>query len=125
MLAELVQAPAGTVTATHVNPVTAPAGATCVSTGATDVNVWLPVFVTVNVSVMTSPTALTLTGLADFTVVNEFAGVTGTLTGGDGGLITGGSVGFGGVPVDVAESFTDPASRSACVTAYVAVKVAT
>ena len=123
MLAPLVQTPAGTVTATHVNPVTAPAGATCVSTGATVVRVWLPVFVTVNVSVMTSPTALTLTGLADFTVVNEFVGVTGTATGFDGGLITGGPV--GGVPVDVAESFTDPASRSACVTAYVAVKVAT
>ena len=123
MLAPLVQTPAGTVTATHVNPVTAPAGATCVSTGATDVNVWLPVFVTVNVSVMTSPTALTLTGLADFTVVRLFAGVTGTVTGFDGGDVICGPV--GGVPVDVAESFTDPASRSACVTAYVAVKVAT
>ena len=64
---------------------TAPAGATCVSTGATEVNVWLPVFVTVNVSVMTSPTALTLTGLADFIVVRLFVGITGTLTGGDGG----------------------------------------
>jgi hypothetical protein len=72
---------------------------------------------------MTSPTALTLTGLADFTVVRPFAGLTGTLTGFDGGLITGGPV--GGVPVDVAESFTDPASRSAWVTVYVAVKVAT
>ena len=80
-------------------------------------------FVTVNVSVMTSPTALTLAGLADFTVVRLFVGTTGTLTGGDGGLIIGGAV--GGVPVDVALSFTDPASRSACVTAYVAVKVAT
>ena len=42
-------------------------------------------FVTVNVSVMTSPTALTLAGLADFTVVKVFVGTTGTLTGGDGG----------------------------------------
>ncbi len=123
VLEPLVQVAVGVERLTQTGVLTAPAGAVWVSVGDTLVRVWLPVLVTVNVSVMTSPTALTVTGLADFAVVRLFVGLTGTLTGGDGGDVIVGPV--GGVPVLVALSFTDPASKSACVTAYVAVNVAT
>ncbi len=115
----MVHDPAGLLSDTHTGALTAPAGATCVSVGATPVNVWLPVLVTVNVSVMTCPTAFTLAGLAVLPVVKLFAAVTSTLTGVDGGLVTGVPVGV--VPVLVAASFTLPLSRSAWVTVYVAV----
>src|SRR6266702_5591966 len=69
---------------------------------------------------MVSPTALTVAGLAVLTTVSAGDCVTVTIAV-DGGEVTGGPV--GGVPDAVAVSFTDPLSRSACVTTYVAVHV--
>ncbi len=118
-----MQTPVGVDNDTQLIALTGPAGATCVSVGVTAVRVWLPVLVTVNVYVMTSPTAATVLTDGTFAVVTVSTGFTGTLTGGDGGPITGGPV--GGVPVLVALSFTLPLSRSAWVTVYVAVNTAT
>ena len=102
----------------HVGPdVDADAGATWVSLTPTFDNVTFPVLVTTKLYVMTAPTALTEPGDADFTIDRAGAGVTGIVTvdGGEGGN---GVVEPGGVPVTVAESCTDPWSRSAWVTVY-------
>jgi hypothetical protein len=84
------------------------------------VNVTLPVLVTRNEYVTTSPAKATVAGAADFT--SEIAGAGGAVTVVfDGGDVTSGPV--GGVPVAVAVFVTCPASTSACVTEYVAVHV--
>ena len=78
------------------------------------VMVTLPVLVTRNVYVTTSPAAVTVVGDADFTTVNAAVCVTGTVTddGGDTGAVTP----AGGVPVAVAVLAIEPASMSAWVT---------
>ena len=104
----------------HVGPdVNAEAGATWVSVTPTFDMLTFPVLVTTKLYVITAPTALTEPGDADFTIDRAGAGVTGIVTveGGEGGN---GVVEPGGVPVTVAESCTDPWSKSAWVVVYVA-----
>ena len=87
---------------------------------AGSVMVTLPVLVTWNVYVTTSPAADTVVGVADLVTVNAAVCVAGTVT--DDGGDTGGVTPAGGVPVAVAVLVTEPASTSACVTVYVAVQ---
>jgi hypothetical protein len=115
--------PAGLDNDRHVGPdVNPPAGACCVSLTDTSVRSTLPVFVTVNVYVTVCPTAFTDAGAADLVIASDGDWVAGTVAV-DGGEVTLGP--DGGVPDAVAESLIDPLSRSACVTVYVAVNVAT
>ena len=85
---------------------------------ATPVNVTFPVFVAVNVYVITSPTASNDAGSAVFTRAMPGSCVPGT----DSSSVPVTSGPVGGVPVAVAALSTDPASRSACVITYSAVQ---
>ncbi len=114
VLVDVVHAPP--VTLWQVGPeVRAPAGAVWVSVTPTAMSVTLPVLVTMNWYEMSCPTALY--GPVDVTVLTVVSAgeeVVGTVAV-EGGEVTGGPV--GGVPVEVAESATEPLSRSAWVMA--------
>ena len=85
----------------------------------TAVSVTLPVFVTTNEYATVWPAAVTLFGTADFTT--PIAGDRVTVTTAESVSDTGAPT--GGVPVAVAVFVTEPASTSACDTAYDAVHV--
>jgi hypothetical protein len=104
----------------HVATGTPPLPENTVSSIAIAVSVTLPVLVTWNVYVTTSPAAVTVAGLADLATVKAAVRVTSTVA--DEGGDTGGVSPGGGVAVAVAVFAIDPASISAWVTAYVAVQ---
>jgi hypothetical protein len=95
-------------------------GAVWVSVTFTVLNVTLPVFVTRNEYATVAPTVDTVVGLADFTTV--IAGLCAAVTVAVEG-VEAIPAPVGGVPIAVAESASDPLSRSAWVTVYVAVHV--
>ena len=91
-----------------------PAGAVSVSAIDRPVTVTLPVFFTANEYETVCPAAVTLVGVADLVSVNAALVVAVTVAE-DGADVTAAPV--GGVPDAVAVLVTDPASRSAWVTA--------
>ena len=96
-------------------------GAAWASVTSTLSRVTFPLLVTAKVYVTVCPTAFTVFTLAVLTT--EMSGVCVELTVAvEGSEVIGTSLGV--VPVDVAESLTEPLSRSACVTVYVASNVA-
>ena len=111
--AHVVDAPGASVAAGHVIADRPGSG----SVTPTALNVTLPVFVTTNEYVTTLPTPGT--GVAD--LASAIDGVSTTVTAADAVSVT--STPPGEVPVTVAVFAIEPASRSACVTVYVAVQV--
>ena len=98
----------------HVATGATPVPEKSISSTATPLRGTLPVLVTWNVYVSTSPAAVTVVGDADLDSVNAAVWVTGTVT--DDGGDTGGVTPAGGVPVAVAVLAIEPASMSAWVT---------
>jgi hypothetical protein len=114
-------APAGAVKDWQTGSVVSEPVPVWVSVTPTPDNVTVPVLAATNVYVTTCPTVVTDAAEADLTIVRPELVEAGIETA-DGSDVTGGPT--GGVPDAVAESFSDPASRSAWVTVAVAVNVA-